>query len=245
MDNNKKLDDEKAKQIRTSFLEKTGNKIRDYREKKNISQSVLGDCLDLSASMISRIENGTTDMQMSNLPLISLYCDFPLSELFPKDESKEFLDTFSKAVNLTAKRYAREKKTEITYADRRFLKKRVYDVNGVEVTEDVAIKMPSRISKEMYRRCMYEVDVVPMSDKELFEYLKSKDSESIDAVIEAGKLIEHLEKLPKKELTIRSLTNLILNEVVIDRISENAKDEQIKRIYAYYIAMLEKYKNED
>ena len=42
------------------------------------------------------------------LPLFSVYCKFPLCDLFPQDESKTILDTFAAAVSITVERKKRQ-----------------------------------------------------------------------------------------------------------------------------------------
>uniref|UniRef100_UPI004057C6EB helix-turn-helix domain-containing protein n=1 Tax=Acetatifactor sp. TaxID=1872090 RepID=UPI004057C6EB len=67
-------------QIKKDFLVSIGSVIKKKREKKNISQQELGEYLNVSKSTISRYESGSFDMPATTLPLISSYCDFPLSD---------------------------------------------------------------------------------------------------------------------------------------------------------------------
>ena len=47
-------------------------------------------------------------MQISMLPRFSVYCKFPLCDLFPQDESKTILDAFAAAVSITVERKKRQ-----------------------------------------------------------------------------------------------------------------------------------------
>lgn len=66
--------------IRKAFLTSIGNLIARKRKNKNITQTQLGKELNVSAATISKYEHGLMDMPLSNLPLISNYCKFPMSD---------------------------------------------------------------------------------------------------------------------------------------------------------------------
>jgi len=66
--------------MRNEFLIEVGNTIKNNRNKKKISQEKLAIYLEVDRSSISKYENGRMDMPVSNLPLISHYCDFPISD---------------------------------------------------------------------------------------------------------------------------------------------------------------------
>lgn len=67
-------------ELKQGFLKSTGNVICRKRRHKNITQEELGKELGVSASTISRYEKGILDMPVSNLPLISNYCDFKMRD---------------------------------------------------------------------------------------------------------------------------------------------------------------------
>lgn len=74
-------------ELKQDFLKSTGNVIYKKRRYKNITQEELGKALGVSASTISRYEKGTLDIPISNLPLISNYCDFRLRDYLIEWES--------------------------------------------------------------------------------------------------------------------------------------------------------------
>ena len=74
-------------ELKQDFLKSTGNVIYKKRRYKNITQEELGKALGVSASTISRYEKGTLDIPVSNLPLISNYCDFKLRDYLIEWES--------------------------------------------------------------------------------------------------------------------------------------------------------------
>lgn len=232
------IDEKTEQQIRTSFLEKIGVKIRTYREKRNISQDALGKCLNLHGSMISRIENGTTDTQISNLQLISLYCGFPLSNLFIEDECKEFLDAFSKAVKITARKYTRQKNRKPTD---RVLKGKIYEENGQEVIETAIIHKESE--KEKYKQCIIDTSALPIDPVGFYNSFID-NRKVIDSVIAAGKLLNQIEDAPNK-ITIRNaIAGYIIDELKVLSVPLDIENEQQQRIYAYYKLLFDKYKND-
>lgn len=66
--------------IKQEFLVSIGSVIKKKRERKNMSQEELGEYLEVSKSTVSRMENGKLDMPATTLPLISSYCDFPITD---------------------------------------------------------------------------------------------------------------------------------------------------------------------
>lgn len=212
----KRIDKDTEKEIRTSFLEKLGVRIRINREKQNISQESLGKCLGLSPSSISRIENGVTDTPVSNLQLISLYCKFPLDSLFCKDESKAFLDAFSSAVEVTAKKYTRTKKKAVKTS-----KKRLSD-------------------EEMYKQGLVEVSEEPVSPSEFYAYFVD-DKEIVRNVISAGELLNNVKNKPDRSIIADTIAEFVIDEIGI--INTNSNNNNNKRhLYAYYKALYDHYK---
>ncbi|MCR5097950.1 MAG: helix-turn-helix domain-containing protein [Lachnospiraceae bacterium] len=107
-----KLTDEQKKDLISEFLTNLGNRIKARRVRRSLSQTELANCLDLDRTTLSKYESGDRDMQVSMLPLISTYCNFPLYELFPRDESQSILDTFAKAVSIVVERKKRQEKMQ-------------------------------------------------------------------------------------------------------------------------------------
>ena len=73
----KKLSEERRKSIVADFLFKLGTRLRMKREKMGLSQKELSDCLEVDQTNLSRYENGERGMNVSLLPLFSVYCRFP------------------------------------------------------------------------------------------------------------------------------------------------------------------------
>ncbi len=232
----KRIDKNTEKEIRTSFLEKLGVRIRISREKQNISQESLGSCLDLNSSTISRIETGTTDTPVSNLQMISLYCKFPLSDLFKEDESKAFLNAFANAVEITAKKYSRRKKKSD-----KTLKGRIYDVNGKEVVEFVPIR--SDITRrEKYKQGLVEVSEKPYSPEEFYQvFADDNNKDTVNNVIKAGELLNNIKDIPGNATIKNALSRFIIDEVGVGK-GPVSEEERERRIYAYYKTYLEQYK---
>ena len=233
-----KIDEKTEQQIRTSFLERIGIRIRTYREKRNISQDALGKCLNLHGSMISRIENGTTDTSVSNLQLISLYCDFPLSNLFIEDECREFLRAFSEAVKITARKYTRRKNREYSG---RLLKGEIYGENGQEVIEMATIHKESE--KEKYRQGIVDVSVVPIDPIDFYNTFADNHG-IIDSVIAAGNLLNQIGDTPNRDTVRDTIAGYIIDELKVIKTPLDRESETQQRIYAYYKLLMDKYKND-
>ena len=62
----------------------TGEKVRNYRRQKGLSQEQLGELVGFSQSKISKIENGDWD-SLSDLRLIAKALDVPIEELVKED----------------------------------------------------------------------------------------------------------------------------------------------------------------
>ena len=61
---------------------KVGKRIKEIREKKNISQKDLSFSADLDRSYIASVENGKRNISIVNLEKIANALDVTLSELF-------------------------------------------------------------------------------------------------------------------------------------------------------------------
>lgn len=69
------------------------------RKHKNISQQELGEVLEVSKATISRYESSKQDMPLSNLPVISYYCDFKLRDYLTEGESSDIEDFIKKSLS--------------------------------------------------------------------------------------------------------------------------------------------------
>ena len=80
---------------------KIGEKIKELREKKNITQNKMAEYLGITEQAISRWENGGGYPDMEMIPAISNFLDISIDELFEADKKAERLakikqDIFSK-----------------------------------------------------------------------------------------------------------------------------------------------------
>lgn len=189
------LDSKETEKIREDFLLNLGIKMRHYRERKNIPQSILAKCLGVSGSALSKYERGATDMRISNIPLLSIYCDFPMSDLFPAEASVLFLKSMRNAVSITAKRYKRAE-TKAMPADKRALKGRIYEVDGQEVIQYVSPITRKPSQRELYIQGLARIDSRTFNQVDLNEAVKSlveKNQEVIYKINIAGTFLESLQ----------------------------------------------------
>lgn len=242
-----KLSDEQKSTMISDFLTKLGERLELKRRRLNLSQAELADCLEVDRTTLSRYENGTRDMQVSMLPLFSTYCDFPIYELFPRDESQAILDTFAEAVTITvAKKQRQEYKKEsqvVSYGSRKKLKGQLYEIDGVEMFEPAKLKMAAQKSaRAKYKDAEMVTDYRPCTDEEFCEIVKMRDEEIVDAVLKAGQFLEQIEKIPSKDSLKEAVADYVIDELVISEILQKYPDMTAQRVYAYYKALYQRIK---
>lgn len=99
--------------------EELGKKIKDLRVQKGVSQSKLGEALGKSHAAVSDIENGKTELNASELPVIADFFGVLLSNFLP--EQKE-LPSFSSFIQTRdSKNITPEQKKEADQAAEKFL----------------------------------------------------------------------------------------------------------------------------
>jgi len=256
-----KLTKEQTDNLISDFRVNLGTRLKGKREKVNLSQKDLADCLDINQSTLSKYESGDRDMSASMLPLFSTYCKFPMYELFPRDVSKYILDTFSTAVNITVERKKRQinlQKRKESFlmeqkqaGEERILKAQVYEVNGKEVYEPVAQKLVSKSLREQYKDAELHTEFEPYTEKEFCDFIKSKGTVLVDSVINAGQFLMQIEDAPNKDTLKGAIADFIVDELVINQVAQRNSDELSRRAYAYYRLLYhqrmdndEKYKDE-
>ena len=100
--------------------EELGKKIRDLRIQKGVSQSVLGEALGgRSHAAISDIENGKTELNASELPVIADFFSVPLSHFLQTEEQQSFPAPFYQ--NRDSKNMTREQKNEADKSSKAFI----------------------------------------------------------------------------------------------------------------------------
>ena len=173
----RKLTSQDEIRMKERFLTYLGNFIKTKRNKKNISQVTLADCLHITDSALSKYEAGTRDMPVSYLPLISTYCNFSIAEYFDMGIAKELSDTFSSLVEITAKKYKR-KDEYYAIESKKKLKGRIYESDGIETIEYVDADRKKSIKTRKQQLMDGEVEIkntAPFSEDEFIEYLKSSE----------------------------------------------------------------------
>lgn len=96
-----------------------GKKIKELRIQKGVSQSKLGEALGKSHAAVSDIENGKTELNASDLPVIANFFGVPLSDFLP--EQKEVLSFPFFTQNRDSKDITPEQKKEADQASEKFL----------------------------------------------------------------------------------------------------------------------------
>lgn len=66
-----------------------GNKIRECRERENLSQDELGEKIGVAGNTIHRIESGKVDSKVSNLVAIADALQVPVEDLCPDRLAKK------------------------------------------------------------------------------------------------------------------------------------------------------------
>jgi len=239
-----KLSAEQRSSLISDFLTKLGERIGVKRRKNSLSQEDLAYCLDIDRSTLSKYESGDRDMQVSMLPLFSTYCKFPLHELFPIDESREILDSFAAAVSITVdrkkrKEYMRQKKAIKSEELKKMglakvLKGQVFDIDGMEVFEPVSQKQQQKSLRDSYKDAEMQTGYEPYSETEFSDYVSEQKREFVEPMILAGQFLRQIEDLPNKETLKGLIADYIVDELVINDITQGHPDEMSRRAYEYY-----------
>lgn len=229
-----KLTNEEKESLVSDFLKSIGERLRDKRVLKSLSQADLADCLSIDQSTLSKYENGDRDMQISLLPLFSVYCKFPLYDLFPKDESQFILDVFSKAVTITVARKKRqEAKQYVTkHTDKKVLKGQVYEVDGEEVFEPVIKKSKSKTLRMQYKDAERHTEYSPYTDVEFCDFVKN--NALLNSILDAGNLLMQIDDKPHKDTLKGAIADYIIDELIINQVAHRGSKESERRAYAYY-----------
>ena len=249
-----KLTEDQTKKLIEDFLYRLGDRLRIKRTKINLTQTELANCIDISQSELSKIESGQADSNVSILPLYSAYCDFPMYELFPKDESQHILDTFASAVTITVERKKRQaelqkKKDDIKQwqkqvGEEKVLKAQVFEINGKEVYEPVQQKTTNKSLREQYKDAEMHTEFQPYNEMEFCDFVRNKDTELLDSVLNAGQFLKQIENVPHKETLRGALADYIVDELVINQVAHKGSDEVSRRAYAYYRMLYQQRMND-
>jgi transcriptional regulator with XRE-family HTH domain len=83
--------------LKPDLFEIIGKKIRDFRENMKMSQTVLGEKVELTRSSVANIESGRQKVQIDTLYKIAQILEVEIQDLLPKlvdltNDNTEFLD---------------------------------------------------------------------------------------------------------------------------------------------------------
>ncbi len=215
-----KLTNEQKNNIISDFLTKFGNRLKEKRRKKGLSQNDLAYCLDIDRTTLSKYETGNRDMQVSMLPLLSAYCDFPLNELFPKDESKILLDAFARAVAIKVDRKKRQEE----------MRQKRSAGSAAEPT----CQKKQKTLRDQYKDAEKNIECTPYTETEFKSFVIEMKACYIAPIITAGQFLKQIENQPNKETLKVMVADYILDSIVIEGVVTKNPDEASRRAYAYY-----------
>lgn len=236
-----KITTEQKSRLISDFLKKLGRRLVAKRLDQGLKQGELAECLGIDHSTLSNYEHGKSDMNVSMLPLFSTYCKFPMYELFPKEESQAILDTLAKSVSITVDRKKRQEERRRKKEDKpkdqkkpkKILKGQVYDIDGQEVFEPVQRKEGKSL-REQYKDA--EVDIVdqPFTEAEFQNFVIEQKEDLVESMVSAGQFLRQIEKMPNKETLKCMIADYIVDELIIESVSQDRQDSAARRAYAYY-----------
>ena len=86
MKKKKELPPVEERKTEPAYEEESGNRIRFFRETKNVTQQQLANAVGVSRQEISNYETGNHEIKMDKAKLISEYLKVDLNTLFCSDE---------------------------------------------------------------------------------------------------------------------------------------------------------------
>jgi len=226
--------------VRNSFLEELGAFIRAKRLRKNMSQDDVAFFLGVTGSAVNRYESGDVDMKVSNLPLLSICCDFSMRNCFSSMETVELVNNFRQIANIKRTRYQREYERKHSYEGKRKLKAQIYEVDGKEVTEYILRKDKDELSlREKYARGDIELAAVPFDDEEFGKYIQDIEQEEIRNMLDgAGKVLDFIGNAEKKETIKATIADFVIDNLIVDKVM-NEQRLSVQRAYMYYKKLLD------
>ena len=176
------------------------------------------------------------------MALASAFCNFPLSAYFEVHESKKLIDTFSKLVKIEGDKYKRHKKhLERVSGTGKVLKARVYQVGDEEVIEEISPKpeVPDTPTKQDILYGEVKLNAVPYTELDFVCYLNDEENKEVcQLMMSVGGVLEYLDGAGKKEKIKSELAELVLDELIINKIMNG--NTCADRAYMYYRALLKK-----
>lgn len=238
------ITDEQKERIISDFLIKLGSKLKAKRRRMNLSQSELSAHLDIDQTTLSKYENGDRDMSVSLLPLFSIYCNFPLHELFPKTESELLLEIFDNAVQVVVDRKKRQQivqeQKELEHERNGVVFANMY--SGKDFFRDASPCGKSVRSR--YKDAEIQISQAAFDKHEFCEYILNNNDEFVSSIIDAGQLLLKLAHMPNKNTLKGLLADYIIDGLVINEVSHKESPNEAHRAYAYYKALFDEYMRE-
>ncbi len=145
--------------MRRDYLVEVGKVIRENRNKKNISQEKLALYLEVDRSTISKYESGSTDMPVSNLPLISYYCNFSMSEFIRTKDAERVINVLDESIRYG---YPKPCKDVVQFPTTQSEPKKGSAYTREEVTEYLMLE-----ENEVKREALNTIaDILPLAQKD-------------------------------------------------------------------------------
>ena len=234
---------EELEELKGCVASMVGKVIRHYREKKNLSEEQLGECLGVSSGMISQYENGRADINLSKMAMASVYCNFPLSAYFEPDESRSLLNIFSRLVKIEGNKYKRHREyVERMNKSDKVLKKKIYQVGDEEVVEDVPVKIVAVPLGLSLRRIYYGEIVLkeqPFTEEEFMRFLAEYENGNTSNMMRyVNGVLDHLGDREGMESLKCEMSEYVFNELFANNVMKGNKSAG--RAYMYYRHLLKK-----
>lgn len=231
-----KLEDSEVKRIETGFLRYVGTLLYNMREKRRIKQEELAECIGVSRTSLSGYENGEKPMPIKLLPLISLYCDFPMRRFVEWEEEKNIKKAFAKCIEVTAARYKRQVLSSTAGTADRMIVARIYSVGDMEWEERVPLKPQKRTPsmRELIRGGEYTVELEALSDDEFVDYVKT-----IGMAEQLSVTLDFIRTCEPKRALLESVVSAVVDRVIVEPLLVYKDDTLVQRAYAYYKKMLD------
>lgn len=231
------LEPEQENTIKKNYLHHVGSIIRRRRERVNLSQEDLSTALHISRSTLSVYENGGGDMSVALLPLISIYCKFPMSDY--NDVSMDHMvSAFSSVAEVTRRKYQRSQLRE-NYKSRRRLKAYIYEEDGMDTVEYLSRKKKGKTMREKLACGEIEFpDVKPFSTDEFGDFLVDERNNGVGMLGAAGVMLDYLSDIPHKETVRACICDFVIGNVIVEPLIQD-DSETNRRAYMYYRSLIQ------
>lgn len=218
--------------IKQEFLSSLGNTIKTRRLEKNISQDELAKAIGVDRTTLVKYENGTRDMTASTLPLISIYCDFPMRKYIDVRLDQKIFDKFRTIANIESDRYKRKQLKEKN--TRKTLTGKVYMVDGQEVIEPISKKKMSRMRELI--ECRETFPVKPFTRDEFIAYIRSCTGNEYAIIDSSDEILKFMTEPIGNETVKGEIADYVIKEIIARPICFDKDNSDIprQRLYMLY-----------